>query len=124
LRTANPTLHPSATRPAHSRAEAVERVAAGEVHVRRKADVALKVDKKELDRLEEEYPGIGETIRHFEEATLPVCSRCRSEDTASVQCGVVGRTIKIACATTKFRLIANGPAPGKYFCNRCKEFFN
>ncbi len=26
--------------------------------------------------------------------------------------------------STKFKLIANGPKPGKYFCNTCSEFFN
>ncbi len=84
----------------------------------------LKIGNKELDRLEKNYPGIGETIRHFEEAMLPVCSRCRSEDTASLQCGIIGRTIHLAGATTKFKLIANGPKPGEYFCNACNEFFD
>jgi hypothetical protein len=83
----------------------------------------LKVNRETLDHLERDYPGIGETIRHFEEAALPACSRCSSEDTAIVQCGVIGRTISLAAATTKFRLIPNGPAPGKFFCNRCNDFF-
>lgn len=84
----------------------------------------LKIDKEALDQMEEQHPGIGETILRFEEAALPVCPRCGSENTADVQCGIIGRTIYIAAATTKLRLIANGPKPGKYFCNTCNEFFN
>jgi len=55
---------------------------------------------------------------------LPQCPRCGSKDTADVQCGIIGRTINIAAATTRFKLIPNGPAPGKYFCNACDEFFD
>ena len=84
----------------------------------------LKIDKETLERMEKEYPGIRETILGFEEATLPVCSRCGSENTADAQCGIIGRTINIAAATTKFKVIANGPKAGKYFCNTCNEFFN
>lgn len=84
----------------------------------------LKIDKETLDHMEKGSPGIGETILRFDEATLPVCSGCGSENTADVQCGIVGRTANIAAATTKFKLIANGPKPGKYFCNVCNEFFN
>jgi hypothetical protein len=84
----------------------------------------LKIDKETLDHIEEGYPGIGEAVLRFEEATLPICPRCGSKNTADVQCGVIGRTINIAAATTKFKLIANGPKPGKYFCNTCSEFFN
>ena len=84
----------------------------------------LKINKKELNQLEKDYPGIKEQIRSFEEATLPACPRCGSEDTADVQVGIIGRTINIAGATTKFHLMANGPKPGKYFCNTCREYFN
>jgi len=84
----------------------------------------LKINKETLDHIEKQYPGIGESIFAFEKATLPVCSGCGSEDTADVQCGIIGRTINIAAATTKFKLIPNGSKPGKYFCNTCNEFFN
>jgi len=87
-------------------------------------DVMLKIDKQTLDHIEIQYRGIRETILQFEEAKLPACRRCRSEDTADVQCGIIGRTINIAAATTKFKLFANGPKPGRYFCNACNEFFN
>ena len=84
----------------------------------------LKIDKETLEQLENKYPGIGESINACEEKTLPVCALCRTENTASVGCGIVGRTINLAAATTKFKLIANGPIPGKYYCNACNEFFN
>jgi len=84
----------------------------------------LKINKETLDHIEKQYPGIGETILYFEKATLPACSRCGSGDTAEAGVGLVGRSINVAAATTKFKLIANGPKPGKYFCNACNEFFN
>ncbi len=84
----------------------------------------LKIDQETLDHMEERHPGIAETIRRFEEATLPACSHCGSGNTADVQCGIIGRTIYIAAATTKVKLIANGPKAGKYFCNTCSEFSN
>jgi hypothetical protein len=64
----------------------------------------LKVDKENLGEMEIKYPGIRETILHFEETKLPVCPRCGSDDTASVQSGIIGRTINISAATTKFKL--------------------
>ena len=83
----------------------------------------LNVDKETLNSLEEKYPGIIASIRRFEAAELPACSLCGSEDTADVQCGVIGRTINIAAATSKIKLIANGPKEGEYFCNTCDRFF-
>jgi len=85
--------------------------------------MTLRIDQETLDRMETQHPGIRESIRRFGEETLPVCSRCGSANTADVGCGVIGRTINIAAATTKFKLIPNGPKPGKYFCNECGEFF-
>jgi hypothetical protein len=84
----------------------------------------LKVDKETLDRMEKGYPGILKDILYFEEANLPACPRCASDDTANVQCGIIGRTINIVGATTKFTLIPGGPKPGRYRCNACKEYFN
>lgn len=83
----------------------------------------LKVDRATLDQLEQKYPDIGEQILRFEQAALPSCAHCGSADTADVQCGVIGRTIHIAFATTKLKLTLNGPKPGEYFCNTCSEFF-
>ena len=87
-------------------------------------DDMLRFAKEELDQLELMYPGIVKTILWFEEAKLQACPHCRSENTATVNCGVVGRTINIAGATTRFKLIPNGPKPGEYFCNACEKFFN
>lgn len=84
----------------------------------------LKIDQETITRLEKNRPAIGESIRHYDGEALPVCARCASKDTASVHCGIVGRTISLAAATTKFKLIPNGPRPGEYFCNACKEFFD
>lgn len=81
-------------------------------------------DKERLDKMERGYPGITSQIRYFEEAELPSCTHCGSNDTANVQIGIIGRTIAIAGMTRKFYLIANGPAPGKYFCRKCRQYFD
>jgi hypothetical protein len=83
-----------------------------------------EIDDDTLDELERRYPGIRDQILHFEDASLPACPRCGSQNTAEVNVGIIGRTISIAAATTKFKLIPNGPKPGHYFCNACKTFFN
>lgn len=82
-----------------------------------------KPGKEKLDQLEQSYPGIGGQMRAFDEETLPACSHCGSTDTARVQVGITGRTMGLAAATRKFKLIPNGPKPGKYFCNACEQFF-
>jgi len=84
----------------------------------------LKMDKHELDEMEDVYPGITESIYRFENATLPECPYCGSEDTAQAQCGMMGRTIHICAATTKFKLCGMGPRLGTYYCHGCKEFFS
>lgn len=83
----------------------------------------LKRTMKEIDQMELNYPGIKASILHFENAELPNCSLCNSADTADVQIGIVGRTMTICAASTKFHLILNGPRPGRYFCNACRKFF-
>jgi hypothetical protein len=84
----------------------------------------IKVNQATLDRIERMYPGIAEMIRRFENAALPHCPRCGTVDTAVVSCGVIGRSMNIAGATTKFKLLLNPPKPGEYFCNPCDEFFD
>lgn len=84
----------------------------------------LKIDKETQDRMEAMYPGIGISIQFREQATLPACAYCGSKDTAGVGCGVIGRTINLAAATTKFKLTPNGHAQGRYFCNACGTYFN
>ena len=80
---------------------------------------------KEPTSLEERYPGITEQIRRFENAELPPCPHCGSSDTASVQVGIIGRTININAATRKFKLVPNMPDKrGDYFCNKCGKYFD
>ena len=86
--------------------------------------MTLKIDKVTLAKMESMHPGIGESIRLHEEMNLPQCHHCGSEDTAKVGVGVVGRSIFLAAATTKFKLIPNLPRLGQYFCNSCEEFFD
>ncbi|MEO8143117.1 MAG: hypothetical protein ABI654_02790 [Betaproteobacteria bacterium] len=84
----------------------------------------LKIDERTLNQLEAMYPGILKSILWFEGAVLSACPRCGSSDTANVQVGIVGRTVTIAAATSKMKLIPNGPKPSKYFCNACNKFFD
>ena len=83
----------------------------------------LRFNERRLQETEALYPGILEQIMRFENATLPECPHCDSENTADVQIGIIGRTTQIAAATTKFTLIPNGPRPGRYYCQNCKQFF-
>lgn len=75
--------------------------------------------------IEDNYPDITEQIRRFAEAELPSCPHCGSENTASVQVGMVGRAITIAASTPKVKLVPNAKDKlGIYFCNACKKYFN
>ena len=78
----------------------------------------------ELDAMERQREGIIESIMRFENAELPSCPHCGSGNTASVQVGIMGRTIDIAAATTKIKLIPNSPKKGEYFCNECGKYFD
>jgi hypothetical protein len=84
----------------------------------------LKVTEAQVEDLEKMYPGIREQILRFENATLPVCTRCGSHDTAEFSVGLIGRSINIAGSTTRIRLIANGPKPAAFFCNRCHNCYD
>jgi len=84
----------------------------------------LKIKPEVFPIFEKLYPGITETSMRFENAVLPPCSKCGSPDTADVQVGIIGRTIHLAGATTKFHLIPNGPRPGSNFCNNCEQYFD
>jgi hypothetical protein len=92
--------------------------------VDRRIEKMLNIDQEVLDNIELQYPGIGKSIRYREEAALHECSLCGSDDTAKVGAGIIGYSINLAAATTKFKLIQNGPRPGEYFCNSCKKFFD
>jgi hypothetical protein len=65
-----------------------------------------------------------EQYRRFMQMEVPPCTRCGTSNTASVQVGVVGITIRLAATCSKFKLIANGPKPGDWFCNSCNRFFD
>lgn len=82
----------------------------------------LKVDQKTLDEMERKHEGIVKSIMRHENADLPACPHCKSRDTADVLCGIIGRTIEMASATTKVTLVANSP-PGRYRCNACRKYF-
>ena len=84
----------------------------------------LKISQQQIKEMETQYPGITEDINRFESASLPMCIHCNSTDTADVQVGIIGRTIFICAATTKFKLIPNGPKPGNFWCNSCKRYFD
>ena len=74
--------------------------------------------------LEEKYPGVTEMIEHYKEAKNPACPLCGSENTASMEAGILGYAINIAESMIKFQLVANSwDGMGKYFCNSCGKYF-
>ena len=83
----------------------------------------IRKTEDEIKQLESQYPEITEQIWRFEQADLPACMACGSADTASVQVGVMGRTINIGAATTKIHLMLNANDEGVYFCNDCRKQF-
>lgn len=83
----------------------------------------IKKTKDEIRQMEKNYPGITESIWGFEFAVLPPCPHCGSEDTAQIQCGIIGRTIHIASATSRIKLLFNYDGKGQFHCNTCAERF-
>ena len=83
----------------------------------------LKVSPEQLESMSQSYPGIKKQVISWEETDCPLCSSCGSANTAVVSVGVVGRSMSIAGATTKIKLVPNGPKPGDYFCNECSKFW-
>mgnify|MGYP001943572677 CR=1 FL=1 len=83
----------------------------------------LKQSPTQLAKLEVDYPGITQSILKFDESPLPHCPSCRSENTAHVKIGCIGRTMAIAAATTKVKLIPNNTTPSNHYCNSCTTFF-
>lgn len=71
---------------------------------------------------ERDYPGFIEMVIRHENAVLPLCPKCGSDNTATVSRGIVSRSIHLASATTKFRLHPN--PPGKYYCYVCDEYYS
>ena len=83
----------------------------------------IRIIDEEIKKLESQYPGITEQIWCFEQSDLPACPVCGSSDTASVQVGIIGRTIAIGSATTKVHLMGNVNDRGIHFCNVCRQQF-
>ena len=84
----------------------------------------LKISEADFYELECKYEGIVSQIRRFEESSLPDCPDCGTSDTAEVNVGIIGRTILLSAATTKFKLIPNAPKEGDYWCNECRTYFD
>ena len=84
----------------------------------------LNISEAGLDSLDKSHPGIKKSILEIEAKVLPACVHCGSDDTASVGMGLVGRSMRMAGAPTKYHLIPGGPRPGEFFCNSCREYFN
>ena len=63
-------------------------------------------------------------LKQYTEMDVPRCTHCGATNTASVQVGIIGLTIRLAATCRKFKLLANGPKPGSWFCNECKAFFD
>ena len=65
-------------------------------------------------------------LKQYTEMDVPRCTHCGATDTASVQVGIIGLTIRLAATCRKFKLLANGPklVTGSWFCHGCKEFFD
>ena len=83
----------------------------------------IKITEDQIRKMEEDRPGITEQIWRFENMDLPACPVCGSSDTASVQVGIIGRTIAIGSATTKVHLMGNVNDRGIHFCNVCRKQF-
>ncbi|HOZ37565.1 MAG TPA: hypothetical protein PLH64_02335 [Anaerolineaceae bacterium] len=83
----------------------------------------IRKTEDEMKQLESQYPGITEQIWRFEHMGLPPCPECGSVDTATVQVGVIGRTINIGAATRKIHLMLNANDEGIYYCNVCRKQF-
>jgi hypothetical protein len=83
----------------------------------------LKVDDAWLRAAEARYPGFKATLDHYETQALPPCPACGSTETAKTSTGLVGYSMALAAATTKIKLIPNGPS-ADFYCNACDKFFD
>jgi hypothetical protein len=84
----------------------------------------IKVDDDSLKNMEEQYRGIKKQIFDYDKEKLPACRFCKSSDTAQVQFGIIGRTMNIAAATTKFKLAVKSKKTKRYYCNSCSKYFS
>jgi hypothetical protein len=76
-----------------------------------------------IRKAEAMYPGFRKTLDYYEALALPPCPRCGSTHTAKVSSGLVGRSISLAAATTKMKLVPNGH-PADFHCGGCEQFFD
>ena len=83
----------------------------------------LKVDQEWIDRVDAQRPGFRDLVERWDAKDVPPCPSCGSDDTAEVSAGLVGTSIRLAGATTKIRLLANGH-PADHYCNQCESYFN
>jgi len=88
------------------------------------SDMTLKIDAPTLAKMEQQFSRYRRIKKFYEEMALPQCHRCSSEDTAIVGTGLVGRSIYVAAATNKLKLIPNDLRQGKYFCHSCEGYFD
>ena len=86
-------------------------------------EVMQTMDDDSIRELEEQYPGFRESLEAYESADLPPCPMCASTTTAKVITGLIGRTINLAAATTKVKLVPKGH-PGDFHCEACDQFFD
>lgn len=83
----------------------------------------VKINDEWIRQAEIAYPGFKRTLSRYEAMRLPLCPVCQSTNTATVTMGIIGRSISIAAATTKVKLVTNPPAHGHLYCNDCETFF-
>ena len=84
--------------------------------------MALKVDKAWIRAAERMYAGFRQELDDAESSDIPPCPACGSTNTARVAAGVIGRTIHLAAATTKFKLVPNRKR-ADFYCNACDRYF-
>jgi len=83
----------------------------------------ITIDEETIAKAELQYPGFRESLLRFDAKIIPPCPSCKSEDTASVTVGVVGRSIAFAVATSKLKLVPNRRGKEDLYCNNCNTFF-
>ena len=85
--------------------------------------MALRVDESWIQAAETMYPGFRQQLADAESSDVRLCPTCGSTNTARVAEGLIGRTIQLAAATTKFKLVPN-KRPADFYCNACDQFFD
>lgn len=84
----------------------------------------VKMNEEWIRQAEIAYPGFRKTLNRYESMTLPACPACQSTNTATVATGIVGRSISLAAATTRVKLLRNPFGDEQFYCNDCETFFD